>query len=215
MTDGGPKVRERVKLHDGSEVLIRPIKPSDRETLLAGFQELSPASRYRRFFTPLATLDPRWLTYLTCVDHHDHEALIAESVTNSEPVGVARYIRLPERPTAAEVAVTVVDSWQGKGVASALLALLSRRAQSEGITRFHATCLAENRAVLELFRTFSTERTEKTAGTVVEIDMDLPAELESGNPLHTALTHAAAGALTFRHPTSGASTVADDDEHHS
>ena len=192
---------ERVTLRDGTDVLIRPIEPADREMLLAGFEELSPDSRYRRFFSPLGTLDPAWLTYLTSVDHHDHEALIAESVPAGEPVGVARYIRVPEHPAAAEVAVTVVDSWQGKGAASALLALLSGRARAEGITRFHATCLSENRAVIELFRAFSKERSEKMEGSVVEIDMDLPAELADNNPLHAALTHAAAGALTFRHPT--------------
>jgi RimJ/RimL family protein N-acetyltransferase len=201
MSVPGPDPREHVKLHDGSRILIRPIAPADRELLLAGFQELSPDSRYRRFFTPLTTLDPGWLTYLTTVDHHDHEALIAESGAGGEPVGVARYIRVTEQPTAAEVALAVVDRWQGKGVGSALLALLSRRAQSEGIRRFHATCLAENRAVLELFRAFSSERSEKASGNVVEIDMDLPAQLERGNPLHAALTHAAAGTLTSRHPT--------------
>jgi RimJ/RimL family protein N-acetyltransferase len=200
MSASGHVVHELVELRDGSQVLIRPIEPRDGEMLLAGFEMLSPESRYRRFFTPLTTLDSRWLTYLTEVDHRDHEALVAESVATGEPVGVARYIRLPEQPTAAEMAVTVVDHWQGKGAASALLALLSRRAQAEGITRFHATCLAENRAVLELLRGFATERSEKTTGNVVEIDMDLPAELERGNPLHAALTHAASGTLTFRHP---------------
>jgi len=193
-------LHELVELHDGSKVLIRPIEPRDRELLLAGFETLSPESRYRRFFTPLTTLDSRWLTYLTEVDHHDHEALVAESVATGQPVGVARYIRLSEQPTVAEIAVTVVDRWQGKGAGTALLAMLSRRARSEGIMRFHATCLAENRAMLELLRGFATERSQETAGDVVELDIDLPAEFERGNPLHAALTHAATGRLTFRHP---------------
>jgi len=191
----GDSLSQRVELRDGSEVVIRPIEPSDAELLLAGFQELSPESRYKRFFTPLATLDARWLTYLTSVDHHDHEALVAESAGDGEPVGVARFVRLRDQPTAAEVAVTVVDEWQGRGAASALLVLLSRRARSEGITRFHATCLAENHAVIELFRAFSTERREKAEGNIVEIDLDLPAELEQGNALHAALGQAAAGRL--------------------
>ena len=201
-TDGDSQ-SERVKLKDGSEILIRPIGPADREMLLAGFHELSSESRYRRFFTPLARLDARWLTYLTSVDHHDHEALIAESVADHQPVGVARFVRLPEQPTAAEVAVTVVDEWQGRGAASALLVLLSGRARSEGITRFHATCLAENHAVLELFRVFSTERTETAKGNIVEIDLDLPTKLERGSPLHTALSHAAAGGLHLREQDPG------------
>src|SRR5436305_15288992 len=91
----------RVELNDGSEVLIRPIEPGDREMLLAGFEELSPESRYKRFFTPLATLDARWLAYLMIVDHHDHEALIAESAVGHEPVGVARFVRLDQKPRTA------------------------------------------------------------------------------------------------------------------
>ena len=54
--------------------------------------------------------------------------------------------------------------------------------------------------MLELLREFATERWRETTGDLVEIDMDLPAELERGNPLHAALTHAASGRLTFRHP---------------
>ncbi len=189
---------ERVELHDGSEVLIRPIEPADREMLLAGFEELSPESRYTRFFTPLATLDARWLSYLTSVDHHDHEALVAESAADHEPVGVARFIRLDDQPAAAEVAITVVDEWQRRGAASALLVLLAHRARREGVTRFHATCLAENHAVLELFRGFPTERTEKAEGNLVEIDLDLPAELEHEVVLHAALEQAAGARLPDR-----------------
>jgi RimJ/RimL family protein N-acetyltransferase len=191
---------EPVELREGSEILIRPIEPSDRQKLVAGFEALSPESRYRRFLTPTTTLDSKWLTYLTEVDHVDHEALIAESTATGEPVGVARYIRLSGQPAVAEVAVTVVDDWQGKGAASALLALLSARAKSAGISRFRATCLGENRVVLELLRELGSERSERAGGGVVEIDIDLPTEIERGNPLHAALKRAASGVLTFRHP---------------
>lgn len=58
---------------------------------------LSPQSRYRRFLTPMSRLSPRLLRYLTEVDHHDHEALVAES-PEGDPVGVARIIRLTDNP---------------------------------------------------------------------------------------------------------------------
>ena len=77
---------ELVRLGDGSEILIRPIQPSDKARLLAGFEELSPRSRYRRFLSPMTRLQPRWLDYLTAVDHQGHEALIATSA--GAPVGV-------------------------------------------------------------------------------------------------------------------------------
>jgi len=188
-----------VKLRDGSEVVIRPIEPRDRELFLTGFAELSPESRYLRFLSPMTQLDPKWVDYLTIVDHHDHEALIAET-PSEDPVGVARYIRCADDPAAAEVALTVVDRWQGRGAGSALLALLAVRAREEGITTFRATCLAENRAMLDLLRALGTETRKSTDHGVVEVAVDLPAEIETGNALHAALRHAAGARLNFRHP---------------
>jgi len=190
---------ERVRLRDGSEIMIRPIDPSKKESFLAGFAELSPQSRYRRFLSPMPRLDPKSVDYLTVVDHHDHEALIALS-QDEEPVGVARYIRSRGDPTTAEVAVTVVDPWQGRGAGSALLALLAARAREEGITTFRAICLAENRAMLDLLHALGSTSQETAHQGVVEIAVNLPADLEPGNPLHKAMRHAAAGALRFRHP---------------
>ncbi len=190
---------ELVKLRDGSQIIIRPIEPRNQEKFLAGFEELSPQSRYRRFLSPMVRLNSKWLDYLTVVDHHDHEALIAETPTE-DPVGVARYIRSREEPAAAEVAVTVVDPWQGRGAGSALLARLAMRAHAEGITTFRATCLAENRTMLDLLHALGPTRQQTPSHGVVEIEVDLPADIEPGNALHTALRHAAAGALTFRHP---------------
>jgi hypothetical protein len=66
-----------VRLADDSRVTIRPVAPGDRSLIAAAFAELSEDSRYRRFLTPLRELDGRQLAYLTELDHHDHEALLA------------------------------------------------------------------------------------------------------------------------------------------
>ena len=84
------------------------------------------------------------LLYLTEIDHHDHEALIAFDRQTGDPVGVARYVRSPDDPARAEFAVTVVDDWQRRGVGTALLRRLSQRAREEGIETFTALLLAEN-----------------------------------------------------------------------
>ena len=135
----------------GTELVVRPIEPGDRGALVTGFERLSPESRYRRFFSPLRRLSETDLRYLTEVDHRDHEALIAFDRESGDPVGVARYVRSQE-PTDAEVAVTVVDDWQGRGVATALLEELVARAREEGIERFLALILGENEAAVELFK---------------------------------------------------------------
>jgi len=116
-----------VVLRDGASITIRPIGPDDKAAIVSGFEQLSPESRYRRFFSPLDRLGARDLSYLTEVDHHDHEALIAHS-ERGDPLGVARYIRGAD-PHKAEVAVVVVDEWHGRGVATELLTRLADRAR--------------------------------------------------------------------------------------
>jgi hypothetical protein len=90
-------------------LVIRPIEPGDRTAVLAGFDRLSAESRYRRFLSPHDHLTAAELRYLTDVDHHDHEALVAVDPDTGEGVGVARYVRDPQRPDSAEIAVAVAD----------------------------------------------------------------------------------------------------------
>jgi len=191
-------VATAVSLRDGREILIRPIQATDKELLARGFERLSAESRYRRFLTPMARLSPRMLRYLTEVDHHDHEALVAESAEGSEPVGVARYIRHANDPEAAEVAVAVVDDWQGNGAGTALLRHLAARAADEGVERFTATCLATNTDVLELFEDVAPTRVVNTDSGLAEVEVELSTREE--RPLLAALRRAASGALAFRSP---------------
>jgi RimJ/RimL family protein N-acetyltransferase len=139
-----------VELRDGTKLLLRPIEAGDKDALASGFDNLSDESRYRRFFAPLNRLSPMDLAYLTEVDHHDHEAIIAFEPKTGETVGVARFVR-SENPEIAEVAVTVVDDWHGRGVATTILEALVERAREEGITHFVAVILSENNAAIELF----------------------------------------------------------------
>jgi GNAT superfamily N-acetyltransferase len=163
------------QLRDGSEIAVRPIRPEDKGAIVAAFERLSPESRYRRFFAPLQRLTQGDLAYLTEVDHHDHEALIAFAADSGEPVGVARFIRTAA-PEEAEVAVTVVDDWQGRGAASALLECLVERAREEGVERFLALVLSENKEALELFRHAPGQTSEprRSASGHLELLIDLP-----------------------------------------
>ena len=116
-------------LRDGTEVDIRAIEPGDKALLAEAFSRLSPESRYRRFFRPLKELRDSDLRYLTEIDHADHEALVAIAADGSL-VGVARYVRSEEERELAEVAVTIVDDWHGRGVATELLRALVDRARA-------------------------------------------------------------------------------------
>jgi len=102
-------------LRDGSTVLIRPVRSTDAPLLADGFARLSPQSRRMRFLGAKTTLSAAELRYFTEVDHHDHEAISALSAADGRGVGIARYVRAADDPQAAEIAVTIVDDWQGRG----------------------------------------------------------------------------------------------------
>lgn len=104
----------QVVLRDGSAVVIRQVH-SDAPLLADGFTRLSAASRWMRFLRPEDELSPAELRYCTKVDHHDHEALGALDDRTGRRAGIARYVRHAGDPQTAEIAVTVVSAWQGRG----------------------------------------------------------------------------------------------------
>lgn len=193
---------EAVSLSDGSQIWIRAIEPADKELMRTGFDRLSGDSRYFRFFTPVSRLTEKQLAYFTEVDHRDHEALVAVGPAD-EPVGVARFIRDPDRPDTAEVAVTVVDAWQRRGVATELLLRLVERARAEGIKRFAATCLVMNHDVIDLLQHLGVTRTSLPEAGVVRLEVELPEQEIRGHPIHHALRTAATEEVAFRHPFAG------------
>jgi len=173
-TDELIRVGAPVTLRDGSRVRIRQGHRSDRELLLHGFERLSPESRYRRFLVPVAELTDEMVSYLTEVDHHDHEAMIALDEETGEGIGVARYVRNADRPDVAELAVTVIDDWQGRGLGTLLVEVLSARARAEGITTFSALMLAQNDEMMDLLRHLDPVRIiDQELGTV-EIEVPIP-----------------------------------------
>ena len=186
------KAAERVSLRSGDRIAIRPIAPDDKDRLVAGFAHLSDTARYQRFLGVMQRLTSSQLRYLTEIDHRDYEALVAVGPDDAGFVGVARYVRDPQRPDHAEVAVAVIDDWQNRGVATELLRQLSARARAEGIETFTATCLASNRPVLELLRELGEAHTSGTSDETVDVEIRLPTDSHHSSPLRLALRAAAA-----------------------
>ena len=162
---GVPKGRP-VVLRDGSAVLIRQVRSTDAPLLADGFARLSAASRQMRFLGVKKELSAAELRYFTDVDHHDHEALGALDQAGGHGVGIARYIRDADDPQAAEIAITIVDDWQGRGLGTELLAQLSDRARQEGIRRLTALTDAGNAAVAALLRNAGARLVRRGRGTV-------------------------------------------------
>jgi GNAT superfamily N-acetyltransferase len=158
----------------GKTLLIRPISNEDKQLLREGFERLSERSRYQRFLSPQERLSDRELRYLTEVDHHDHEALVAIDRGTNQGVGVARYVRSKTDPTVAELAVAVVDERQGQGVGGRLAAALADRARVVGITSFTALVFADNELMLKLLRDLGRVRVVHSEQGTVELMVALP-----------------------------------------
>ena len=124
---------QAVRLRSGDVVLVRQVRPGDAPALARAYASLSEQSRYRRFFTAIPEIPESVLAELTESDHQDREVLVAVPLLSSEIIGGCQFVRRADRPDTAEVAVTVVDAWQNRGVAPALLARLSERALEAGI----------------------------------------------------------------------------------
>jgi RimJ/RimL family protein N-acetyltransferase len=166
------------RLPDGAGVLIRPIRPNDKGLLADGLRRLSPESVQRRFLTPKRSFSRTELRYLTEVDGRDHVALVVEHPADPvrRLIAVARFVRLQDDPEAADVAFTVADDWQARGLGSLLGKHLAHAARNRDIRRFTATMASDNVPAHRLMSklTAHLER-QHVGGGVDELVLDLAA----------------------------------------
>lgn len=183
-------------LADGETITIRPISLADRTQLAAALSATSEQSRFLRFMRMMDRLTEAELDYLVNVDGVDHVALVAVT-EGGQGIGVARYVRNIEDPGVAEAAVMVLDAYHGRGVGTALVKALADVALTNGVGRFTAYVLPENRAAIDGLT---------KAGAVIEpedsllrMTVNLPIEddLFARSALQMALRGAAAGNLTL------------------
>jgi GNAT superfamily N-acetyltransferase len=164
------------RLPDGTALVVRPIRPEDKALLTGGLARLSPASRQKRFLSPKHRFTLAELRYLTEIDGVDHVAYVAlRGDAPTELVAVARLVRNPENPLAAEIAVAVGDCFQRRGVGTLLGDLLATAARDRGIRWLTATMAADNAPAHRLFRHVSTRLSERHDGAVDELWADLAA----------------------------------------
>ena len=145
-------------LRDGTSVHVRAIRPADRELLASHFAGLSAETVYYRFFRAKKRLTEEELTQLTELDFVRRAALLVTEIRDGEEeriIGVGRYVVSNDDggpPWRAEVAFTVSDAWQGRGVGSLLLDHLARIARANDIVEFEADVLGGNNRMLRVFQ---------------------------------------------------------------
>ena len=159
-----------VVLGDGDTAFIRPLVPSDQDALLAFHQAQSSDSVYRRFFSAKPTLTDSELEHFTTVDMVDRAALAVE--LRGEFIAWASYERWEGR-NEAEAAFMVDDDHHGRGIATLLLEHLAAIARSNGIERFTAEVLADNRGMLAVFAKAGWPLQRRFESGVVDLDWDL------------------------------------------
>jgi RimJ/RimL family protein N-acetyltransferase len=141
----------RVALREGTLARVRPIRADDEPRLAALYERLSRDTRYQRFFTVRQRLPPDWVHFLANVDYRARLALVVESPADPDAlIAVARYEPAPGEPGTAEVAFVVQDGWQDRGLGTVLFGDLLAAAAVNGIERFRAWVLADNRRMLDL-----------------------------------------------------------------
>lgn len=197
---------EQATLRDGSDVVLRLVRPEDKLLLREGFARLSPESRYRRFFTPKSDLSDDELRYLTECDQVAHVAIGAASADLARGLGVARCIALRDDPGAAEAAVAVTDDMQGRGLGSLLLQRLIAAARERGIERFRFEMLGTNKGMADLVRALAPTATCRVHDGVMCMELVLPglephhpaSEPPRETPLYRLMSLMARGALEWR-----------------
>lgn len=166
----------QISLKDGTELVVRRIRPEDKPALAEALGRLSDESVRLRFLAPKPRFTGSELRYLTEVDFSDHYAVVATPPERPDVIlGVARWIRDAKRPAEAEAAVVVADHLQGQGVGRALGHAIADAARDRGIRRFTATMLTENVAVHRLFASISDRLEVHHDGGVDELVAELAA----------------------------------------
>jgi acetyltransferase len=141
------------KLPDGSDVLLRPIRPEDEALEQEMAASLSRESMRMRLFSPLKQVDHRWLSFFCNVDYDRHMAIVAE-ITENEKKKIIAAGRLVMEPdfTSGELAIVVHDRYQHKGLGYKLVGMLIEIGREKGLDEVFGDVLAENENMLKLAR---------------------------------------------------------------
>lgn len=147
------------ELDDGRKVLIRDVRPGDRERVRQAYLTASESTIYQRFFAVRPALSEPELDHLTQVDQSQHVAWGAVDLCDDEQpgVGIARFVRDEEDPLRAEIALAVADGWQGAGLGRVLLAVLYQLARENDVTTLWGVSLHENQTLANWFRDLGAE----------------------------------------------------------
>ncbi len=158
-----------IHVRDGTSLMLRPVLPGDSERTVDGHIQFSSETLYRRFMSA-RVLTPALMHYLSEVDYVDHFVWVVTD--GSDPVADARFVRDESDPTVAEIAFTVADAYQGRGIGTFLIGALSIAARVNGVERFSAQMLSDNvpmRAIMDHYGALWQREDVGVITTVIDV----------------------------------------------
>ena len=165
-----------IQVRDGTHLMLRPVLPGDDERTVHGHIQFSSETLYRRFMTARIPT-PALLHYLSEVDYVDHFVWVVTD--GSDPVADARFVRDEGDPKIAEIAFTVADAYQGRGVGSFLMSALSVAAKLNGIERFSARMFSDNAPMRAIMDHYGAVWQREDVGVITTV-IDVPRRLIFG-----------------------------------
>jgi CRP-like cAMP-binding protein len=164
------------RLRDGTQLMLRPVLPGDSERTVHGHIHFSSETLYRRFMSARQPT-PALMHYLSEVDYVDHFVWVVTDGT--DPVADARFVRDDRDPTVAEIAFTVADDYQGRGIGTFLISALSIAARLNGVERFSARMLSDNVPMRTIMDRYGAVWQREDVGVITTV-IDVPRERDLG-----------------------------------
>ncbi|MFZ4427775.1 MAG: GNAT family N-acetyltransferase [Saprospiraceae bacterium] len=171
----GRQYTKTVRLKDGSDMLLRPVRPEDEPAMEQMLQKVSADSLYMRFFGLIPKMSHTWMVRFTHIDYDREIAIVAETPDQEgkgrELAGVVRIIEDAWRET-AEYAILIADAYHGKGLGSILTDYILEIARQRKIKKIVASVLAANTPMIRMFerRGFVFDRSEVD---IYDVELDI------------------------------------------
>lgn len=165
---------QQIQLKNGIQAQVRLLTRDDKKSLAEGFKNLSSRSKYNRFFSHIKKLTEKQLEYFTNIDYINHFAIGVHGLVQGKQEGIAigRYIKMPNEPDTAEVAITVTDDYHCQGVGKYLIKNIVQVARDNGFKKFVGFALPENKKAMKLMQVFKPKTTLEP-GYICRIDWKL------------------------------------------
>ena len=170
---GPQRIKTTFLLDNGTQILFRPMHPTDEKPMRDLFHSLSEESLYYRFMTKITRVPQRQIQNFVYIDYRSEMAIVGTlpEAHGEEIIAIGRYY-LDPRTNRAEVAFTVRDQWQNQGIGTFMLKYLVTIAKSNGIAGFTAEVLPNNLSMLTVFNHSGCKVQSRMAEGVYQFELE-------------------------------------------